>query len=184
MNQRLALLLAASLTGLAASACSGGGPADAGKPNPPPPPSSPAFTEVPSPTGSPAPITSDAPITGTVDPGSVARSGLPTGDARGRMKLALTGLGAVDSDVTGRCETEGDSTTLDLKSSSGAKVVVELVTSGSSVRITDTGLEMGAALLPGDYQVAPPRLTAAAQFQPKGSDLPGGRLDLTVECSG
>ncbi|MBP2340384.1 hypothetical protein JOF41_006562 [Saccharothrix coeruleofusca] len=189
MNKRVTLLLAASLVGLAAGGCSsGGGPAGAGTPSPPPPPASPAFSEVPSFTGTPptiASVTSDAPITATVDPGSVARSGLPTGDARGRMKLALTGLGVVESEVTGRCEAKGDTTRLELKSSSGTKVVVALVAGGtSSVEIDDTGLQMAAALLPGDYQVAPPRLTAAARFQPEGSDLPGGRLDLDVTCAG
>lgn len=157
----------------------------AGTPSVAPPPSNPALTSVPEvATSLPAP-TSKPPITGSVDPRAIAeQAGGLSGPARGRMVLAIDGLGQIDSEVTGECAPSSGGTTIRIAAPGSAKVVVVLTPGESSVRVTDADLDMAATLLPGDFTVAKPNLTIATTFRPSGGDSPGGRLDLNVTCGG
>jgi hypothetical protein len=184
---RLALLAAGVI--LAASGCvtpeEQARASTTGTPSVAPPPSNPALTSVPDVATAPPGPTSKPPITGSVDPRAIAdqASGL-SGPARGRMVLAIDGLGQIDSEVTGECVPSPGGTTIRIAAPGSAKVVVALTSSESSVRVTDADLDMAATLLPGDFTVAKPNLTIATTFRPNGGDSPGGRLDLNVTCGG
>ncbi len=176
-----ARLLAVAVSVLAVSGCTAtaNGPGAAGRPSVPPPPSSPALESVPPAATASTTAAALPAITATVDPRSVAGPAAElAGPASGRLTLLLDGIGEVAADVTGECT----GSSVRVSTPERTSVVIGFGDDSATIRVTDTGLDLTATLLPGDITISKPTLAIATTLRPSGSESPGGRIDLDLTC--